>query len=669
MKLKITTLLFATMFLFQFAYSQTIETIGMGVYDNSPATLYFTDLGTIDHVVVEAIFKSNTPVNGIVEFSDGDETYLSSIVPVENLYGNPWGSNPSYFQATFSTVDAGGITLDQMANLETIHSFIAYIYRTVDNGFVSYANMDHSFFFLNGEGNPGEYIFPLSMVNDPRDLTAKITISEMALDDRTAVITVSAGGVVESVTISHPNLGNSLDIIPITLVDVPGNATELIVSIYSPIPEGDSFITGGVVLDVENPETPEEFCTLTQGFYGNYGGMFNGQTTYDLLYDLLATDLYLGTSGNSLTLTQLDVDCLIGRLPGGGQSAELNGDATCDNPVGIALFNNGRFKNNLLAQAITFGLNLRLDSNLGSLLLSDIEFLLSDAILQELGSGATVNDLFYLVNDALGGVNQNVELGDLTDAMGNINDHFDECSIIIPPPPPPPGGDCGPCEGQMTSLSLEYLGDMVDATIKVYAGKIKFKVNPNSNTNNLIAIFTDVNNGDTISFVGTGNSNKLGSKVLLTVNDDNGNYTEIHTSCSQVIEVGMIYDDLYLLIAGTSHEGGPLCENGLNTSLNEFKSGTPLIDEMTTSSTYIKAYPNPLVSGSTIEFEVAQQVNTVVELIDLRGQIVKQLYNGIAEPGNKYSVLLNASELNTGIYFLRMVSGNEITNQKISVVH
>ncbi|MCB2220713.1 MAG: hypothetical protein KQI35_09975 [Bacteroidetes bacterium] len=146
---------------------------------------------------------------------------------------------------------------------------------------------------------------------------------------------------------------------------------------------------------------------------------------------------------------------------------------------------------------------------------------------QPIWAGMTYNDLFLIV------AGTSKDGGNLCD-LGNI--------------------PCGPCEKGMTSLSLEYLGNMVNANIKVY----KDKVEPNK----LLAEFTDVNMGDIISFIGTGKDHKLGSKIRLTINDDNSNYIEIHTSCSQPIAVGMIYEDTYKITAGTSKEGGPLCEEG-----------------------------------------------------------------------------------------------------------
>ena len=114
------------------------------------------------------------------------------------------------------------------------------------------------------------------------------------------------------------------------------------------------------------------------------------------------------------------------------------------------------------------------------------------------------------------------------------------------------GGNCGPCDGGMTSLTLRYDGTEINTTIKVY----KDKVEPNK----LIHTENNVSNGDIFSFIGTGPDNKFGAKIRITINDDNNNYTEIHTSCSQAIEVGMTFGDFYI-VAGESKDGGPLCDN------------------------------------------------------------------------------------------------------------
>ncbi|MFN5355782.1 MAG: hypothetical protein ACK5CT_04135, partial [Bacteroidota bacterium] len=121
----------------------------------------------------------------------------------------------------------------------------------------------------------------------------------------------------------------------------------------------------------------DRFCTYTQGYYGNQGGRnCTGGRTTDLLLTQLATPLIIGDTAidKSLTLTAADVTsgCVYLRLPGGGTAAQLNGDATCSTPTGIALKSNGTFRNILLAQTITLGLNLRVPgSTLGGLAITD----------------------------------------------------------------------------------------------------------------------------------------------------------------------------------------------------------------------------------------------------------------------------------------------------------
>ncbi len=157
---------------------------------------------------------------------------------------------------------------------------------------------------------------------------------------------------------------------------------------------------------------------------------------------------------------------------------------------------------------------------------------------------------------------------------------------------------CNPCDGGMTALTLQYLGDIPNATIKVY----KDKVEPNK----LLASFDGKNYGDEFSFTGTGPDNKMGAKIRITINDDNGNYTEIHTSCSQTIGVGMLFDNTYLVVDGTSKHGGPLCEetgggnpncgacDGQMTSLT-------LQDQGSQSDATVKVYKDKVEPNKLIE--------------------------------------------------------------------
>jgi hypothetical protein len=110
-------------------------------------------------------------------------------------------------------------------------------------------------------------------------------------------------------------------------------------------------------------------CSYTQGAYGNEGGKYctpdGKKTTVGLI--TLALDswpndmIVIGRSGRSFTIrkTTADINAVIDLLPGGGPSAILPaGDFFASSTLPSSLLKNGRLKNTLLAQTVTFGLNL-----------------------------------------------------------------------------------------------------------------------------------------------------------------------------------------------------------------------------------------------------------------------------------------------------------------------
>jgi hypothetical protein len=238
----------------------------------------------------------------------------------------------------------------------------------------------------------------------------------------------------------------------------------------------------------------EEYCSLTQGFYGNAGGQFNGMTTLELIQSLLASEpLVVGEDGRQLTIPLESAHCIIDRLPGGGPSRALPnnlgnkvlGASTCQTNPRLPVFkNSGRFRNNLLSQTITLWLNVHLDPTLAdatllgmfctqAALAGDDGLLGTDDDLLDLGSdgvpgcqlishsdgtceifrddpigqyvvpgsvlsamtGNTVGDLLDLANRALAGQStDDASLSQITQAIGAINDGFDECRWIVPCP-------------------------------------------------------------------------------------------------------------------------------------------------------------------------------------------------------------------------------------------
>jgi hypothetical protein len=219
-----------------------------------------------------------------------------------------------------------------------------------------------------------------------------------------------------------------------------------------------------------NCHSEDEFCTLTQGFYGSGRGVAcaTGERGGDLIYRLLGApfgDLVIGKGTRTLTITQNRSYCVTKRLPAGGTAAMLpvgEQSFASDCSTSIPISRNGRFANVLLGQTITLGLNLRMDADLGSLVIGGTIMTTIEAVpgvdgvcgteddapiepnftvryipqtvidaLNTIYGSATVANLFDLANRALGGMSTaDASLNDINTAVSAFNEGFDHCKFL-----------------------------------------------------------------------------------------------------------------------------------------------------------------------------------------------------------------------------------------------
>ncbi|MCD0468904.1 T9SS type A sorting domain-containing protein, partial [Flavobacterium sp. JAS] len=215
-------------------------------------------------------------------------------------------------------------------------------------------------------------------------------------------------------------------------------------------------------------------CTYTQGAYGNIGGMSCAggvsYTTKALIAKSLSTypggTMTIGLVGKSVLVSNnpADIDGVIAYLPGGGGSKVLPNGNPHISALTADYLKNGKINNTLLAQTITLGLNLGIDSELSKFKLQAgilavaqpvggcgsktpkericnpdgtvsneyKYYTISNSVVSKLGGDKTVWDLFNLANQALGGGNTNgASLSDIASLVDLINNAFDECRIAI----------------------------------------------------------------------------------------------------------------------------------------------------------------------------------------------------------------------------------------------
>jgi len=78
-------------------------------------------------------------------------------------------------------------------------------------------------------------------------------------------------------------------------------------------------------------------------------------------------------------------------------------------------------------------------------------------------------------------------------------------------------------------------------------------------------------------------------------------------------------------------------------------------------------YPNPFNPSTTIEFSLPVRSEVHLVLINILGQVVKEIATGYFEPGN-HKVRLNASNLATGIYFYKLEAGGFVSVKKLVLI-
>jgi len=87
----------------------------------------------------------------------------------------------------------------------------------------------------------------------------------------------------------------------------------------------------------------------------------------------------------------------------------------------------------------------------------------------------------------------------------------------------------------------------------------------------------------------------------------------------------------------------------------------------------MKAYPNPFISSTTIEYEVFQKTNVDLQISNLYGQKVRTFNSRMQQPG-KYSFVWNGDNkfgkpVSTGVYYCTILAGSSYQTIKIIKTH
>ena len=76
-------------------------------------------------------------------------------------------------------------------------------------------------------------------------------------------------------------------------------------------------------------------------------------------------------------------------------------------------------------------------------------------------------------------------------------------------------------------------------------------------------------------------------------------------------------------------------------------------------------YPNPFLQSSSIQFSLPSANTINIQLIDSHGRLVQELATNAIKDAGVHQIRLDAAHLNSGIYFIRLVTDGEILTERV----
>ena len=105
-----------------------------------------------------------------------------------------------------------------------------------------------------------------------------------------------------------------------------------------------------------------------------------------------------------------------------------------------------------------------------------------------------------------------------------------------------------------------------------------------------------------------------------------------------------------------------------DTTANYAENCNSLSEPGNTFSNQITIYPNPAQNQITVESYNLNSEEITIELVDMTGRVVLNVFNGFVMEGEFTQVTADISNLPTGMYFMRYSSQSDLRVDKVQVV-
>lgn len=130
-------------------------------------------------------------------------------------------------------------------------------------------------------------------------------------------------------------------------------------------------------------------------------------------------------------------------------------------------------------------------------------------------------------------------------------------------------------------------------------------------------------------------------------------------------------------ITDTRKDKPLVLKNGLKVNIEPFKPAPIKISTAAKTGkktdggkllSNVKVYPNPVASEINVSYHLNKEVNVTIKIMDFLGNEITTLLSHKISAGDQDHTFNISSKLNSGLYFIRFVAGNETIVKRISVL-
>jgi len=118
----------------------------------------------------------------------------------------------------------------------------------------------------------------------------------------------------------------------------------------------------------------------------------------------------------------------------------------------------------------------------------------------------------------------------------------------------------------------------------------------------------------------------------------------------------------------TSTRGSKSTTVEVKVVFGEFTVGSEGETDLPVKVTLYQNYPNPFNPSTTIGFEISRPQNVTLQIFNILGQPVQTLINNELMTAGHKELPFNAHRLSSGVYYYRLIAGDEVLTKKMTLV-